>query len=133
LPIILEKSLNVGTNLHWIRVKGRESNSSEVDKMNKVYKYLLSLVAVIIIIFGYVQYKHASTENAVRDYLFVSEGLSMDSVETDPFIANLQGHKNWMVSVKIEGDPKTYYYFVNDEEQVVLESYVENGVENVQH
>ncbi|MGY3189672.1 hypothetical protein [Lysinibacillus sp. TE18511] len=46
-------------------------------------------------------------------------------------MANLSGSKNWMVSVKIEGDSKTYYYYLNRENKVVLESYVEHGVEKV--
>ncbi len=99
--------------------------------MKIIYKLLLGLLVVIAIIFGYVQYKFISADNAVTEYLTVSAGISEDFIKTEPFIANLRGDKNWMVSVEIEGDSKIYYYYLNDEDKVVLESYIENGVENV--
>ncbi|MFJ8458226.1 hypothetical protein ACIQ57_03740 [Lysinibacillus xylanilyticus] len=99
--------------------------------MKKIYKISLVLLILLSIIFGYIQFKFNSTNKAVMDYLIDSEGLSKDSLKTEPFMANLSGSKNWMVSVKIEGDSKTYYYYLNRENKVVLESYVENGVEKV--
>ncbi|MEX3744794.1 hypothetical protein [Lysinibacillus xylanilyticus] len=99
--------------------------------MKKIYKISLVLLILLSIIFGYIQFKFNSTNKAVMDYLIDSEGLSKDSLITEPFMANLSGSKNWMVSVKIEGDSKTYYYYLNRENKVVLESYVENGVEKV--
>lgn len=86
---------------------------------------------MIIIVIGYVQYKFISSENEVINYLTVNEGFSEDSIDTEPFIANLEGDKNWMVSVKIKGDSATYYYFLNDKNKVVLESYTKNREEKV--
>ncbi|MFJ8236191.1 hypothetical protein ACIQ34_10635 [Ureibacillus sp. NPDC094379] len=99
--------------------------------MGKIYKYLLGLVAVIVIIFGFIQYQLHSTEKAVQNYLLEDEGLSATNIETEPFIANLAGDKNWMVAVQVEDDAKTYSYFLNNKGQVVLESYIENGVVNI--
>ncbi|MBM7608495.1 flagellar basal body-associated protein FliL [Lysinibacillus composti] len=99
--------------------------------MKEIYKYLLGLVAVIAIVFGFVQYQLHSTEKAVQNYLLENEGLSAMNIETEPFIANLAGDKNWMVSVKVDDDAKTYSYFLNNKGNVVLESYVENGVVKV--
>ena len=44
--------------------------------------------------------------NIVIEYLTVKEDISEESITSEPFIANLSGDKNWMVSVKIEDDPK---------------------------
>ena len=95
--------------------------------MKKIYKFLLGLLIVVVIIFGYVQYKFITVENAVIEYLTVKEDISEESITSEPFIANLSGDKNWMVSVKIEDDPKTYAYYLNKQKKIVLESYVENG------
>ncbi|WP_400246116.1 hypothetical protein AB3U99_05420 [Niallia sp. JL1B1071] len=99
--------------------------------MKKVYKLLTSLAVILCIVFAYVQYKFISTENAVEKYLIITEKHTKDTIKKDSFIANLPGNKNWMVSVKIKGDSKTYFYFLNRNDKVVLESYVENGVEHV--
>lgn len=99
--------------------------------MKKIYKFLIGLLVVIVIIIGYVQYKFISSENEVTNYLTVNEGFSEDSIDTEPFIANLEGDKNWMVSVKIKGDSTTYYYYLNDKNKVVLESYTKNREEKV--
>ncbi|MDI7741986.1 hypothetical protein QMK38_08220 [Lysinibacillus fusiformis] len=99
--------------------------------MKKIYKYLISIFIVLVIIIGFVQYKFISAENAVLEYLIENEGVLEDSIESEPFIANLSGDKNWMVSVNIKNDPRSYYYYLNHEKKVVLESYTENGVENV--
>ncbi|MDM5333915.1 hypothetical protein QUF56_11815 [Ureibacillus composti] len=99
--------------------------------MKEIYKYLLGLLAVIAIVFGFVQYQLHSTEKAVKNYLLENEGLSATDFETEAFIANLAGDKNWMVSVKIDDDAKTYSYFLNNKGHVVLESYIENGVVNI--
>lgn len=86
---------------------------------------------MLAIIIGYVQCKFISVENAVLDYLMDDEGVAQDTIESEPFIANLAGNKNWMLSVKIKNDSKSYYYYLNKEKKVVLESYTENGVENI--
>lgn len=82
---------------------------------------------MLVISVGYVQYKFISTEKAVIKYLTDNKQLSEESISTKPFIANLQGNKNWMISVRVEGDAKTYSYFLNDDDKVVLESYVDSG------
>lgn len=99
--------------------------------MKKLIKILLVVLLGGLSVYGFVQYKFISSENMVRDYLTAEEGVPENSIITEPFIANLEGEKNWMVSVKIEGHTSTYYYYVNKHKKIVLESYVESGVENV--
>lgn len=101
------------------------------DNLKKFIKLLLGLCIVAAIISGYVQYKLLSTKSAVNEYLTVTQGVSEDTFKADSFIANLQGNKNWMISVEMEDDARTYYYYLNDDNKVVLESYVESGIENV--
>lgn len=99
--------------------------------MKVIYTFILCLVIIIITGVGYVQYKFITTENEVTEYLTVSEKLAEESIMIKPFIANLSGDKNWMVSVMIKDDNKKYYYYLNNEGKVVLESIVESGKENV--
>lgn len=35
-----------------------------------------------------------------------------------------------MVSIKLKNDAKTYYYYIHHDE-IILESYIENGTEHV--
>ena len=81
---------------------------------------------------GYIQYKKAVVEQSVIEYLTTKRNISKsDIISSEPFIANLPGDKNWMVSIRLKDDQKTYYYYKN-KNKVILESYVENGVEHVQ-
>jgi hypothetical protein len=99
------------------------------DNVKVIYKFLLCLAIIIITAIGFVQYKFITTENEVMEYLTVNKKLQEESIKTKPFIANLSGDKNWMVSVMIKEDNKKYYYYLNNEGKVVLESTVENGTE----
>jgi hypothetical protein len=63
----------------------------------------------------------------VINYLTAEKQISKESITSKPFIANLSGEKNWEVLIKIEGDPKTYAFYVKKQKKIVLESYVENG------
>ncbi|MED1472707.1 hypothetical protein [Bacillus salipaludis] len=95
--------------------------------MKKIQIFFLSLLIVVGGILGYVKYKLISVENAVNKYLTTEAHVPKKLISTDPFIANLSGSKNWMVLVKIKGDPKAYSYFKNDEGKIVLESYTINN------
>ncbi|OLN23946.1 hypothetical protein BTO30_00515 [Domibacillus antri] len=100
--------------------------------MKKIGTVLLILFTFIGIGFSYIQYKKSNVEESVIKYLTTEKNISKrDIISSEPFIANLQGDKKWMVSIKLKDDEKTYYYYKNKNE-VVLESYVENGVEHVQ-
>lgn len=100
--------------------------------MKKLGTILLILLTFIGSGFGYIQYKKSNVEQNVIDYLTTENNISKsDIISSEPFIANLQGDKNWMVSIQLKDDDKTYYYYKNKNE-VILESYVENGVEHVQ-
>lgn len=100
--------------------------------MRKIGIGLLILFIFIGIGFSYIQYKKSSVEQGVIKYLTTEKNiLNKDIISSEPFIANLQGYKNWMVSIKLKDDNKTYYYYENKNE-IILESYEENGVEHVQ-
>lgn len=100
--------------------------------MRKIGAVLAVLIIFIGIGFTYIQYKKSNVEDSVIEYLVTEKNISKDNIiSSEPFIANLQGNKNWMVGIKLKNDDRTYYYYKNKNE-VVLESYVENGVEYVQ-
>ncbi|WP_062514693.1 DUF3139 domain-containing protein [Halobacillus sp. KGW1] len=98
--------------------------------MKKMGAIVFSVLLIIGIGFGYVQYKKVSVEQRVMEYLTTEKHLKeSDIVSSEPFIANLRGDKNWMVSVRLKDDERTYYYY-RSKGKVVLESYVEDGVEH---
>ncbi|WP_148629505.1 DUF3139 domain-containing protein [Bacillus sp. E214] len=100
--------------------------------MRKIGATVLILLTFIGIGLGYIQYKKSTVEQRIIEYLTTEENISKnDIISSEPFIANLRGDKNWMVSIRLKDDNKTYYYYKNKNE-VILESYVENGVEHVQ-
>lgn len=45
----------------------------------------------------------------------------------DPFISNLSGANNWMVAVTLKGNSKIYSYYLNNQNELVLESFEKNG------
>ncbi|ODG93391.1 MULTISPECIES: hypothetical protein [Bacillaceae] len=100
--------------------------------MKKIGKFVLIFIIFIGIGFSYIQYKKSNVEKSVTKYLTTEKNISKnDIISSEPFIANLQGDKNWMVSIKLKNDDKTYYYY-KSKNKVILESYVENGEEHVQ-
>lgn len=101
--------------------------------MKKVCKWLIgSVVLIALLVTGYVQYKFFIVENYVTEYVVNVKGIPEASFKTEPFIANLPGEKNWMVSVKEDGNTRTYFYYVNKENQIVRESYVIDRVEHIE-
>lgn len=100
--------------------------------MKKIGMVLLILFIFIGIGFSYIQYKKSNVEESVIKYLTTEKNISKsDIISSEPFIANLQGDKNWMVSIKLKDDNKTYFYY-KSKGKVILESYTENRVEHVQ-
>ncbi len=97
--------------------------------MKKVFTFIFILFILIGGIFGYVKYKQYTVEKAVLEYLITDENISEEDITAEPFIANLSGEKNWMVSIKIKDDPKTYSYYKNKDNKIVLESYVDGNYE----
>ncbi|MFJ7746621.1 hypothetical protein [Peribacillus sp. NPDC097295] len=96
-------------------------------RLKKIYKFLLGLLIVVGMIYGYVQYKFNSVESSVIEFLTVNEDIPERSFTSEPFISNLPGDRNRMVFVKIDGDPIKYTYYLNEQKQIVLESYIKNG------
>ncbi|WP_273126889.1 hypothetical protein [Bacillus weihaiensis] len=100
--------------------------------MKKALAIVLIVLIFIGIGFSYIQYKKSYVEQRVIEYLTTEKNISRsDIISSEPFIANLQGDKNWMVSIRLKDDDKTYYYYKNNN-KVILESYIENAVEHVQ-
>ncbi|MFU0789249.1 MAG: hypothetical protein ACFWT6_04795 [Virgibacillus proomii] len=55
-----------------------------------------------------------------------------DILSSEPFISNLKGDKNCMVSIiKLKNDNKIYFYYQNNDNKIILESYNEDGVEHI--
>lgn len=87
------------------------------------------MLIIIIVIWGYIQFKKNYARNAVYEYLIEEKHIPEGNIKfADPFIANLRGSKNWMVAVGLKGDEKVYYYY-KDKNKIILESWTENGVE----
>lgn len=100
--------------------------------MRKLGRIALILLLLVGIVFGYNQFKMLNVEKSVMEHLTNEKNISEDEIiSSESFIANLEGDKNWMVSIKIKDDDKTYYYYKSKGE-IILESYTENGVEHVQ-
>ena len=97
--------------------------------MKKVFTFIFILFILIGGIFGYVKYKLYTVEKAVLEYLITDENISEEDITAEPFIANLSGEKNWMVSIKIKDDTKTNSYYKNKDNKIVLESYVDENYE----
>lgn len=99
-------------------------------KLKKAGFFLIALAIIVTSVFGAYKYKMNTVESAVLEYLMTNENIPEDRILTaEGFIANLPGERNWMVAVKLKDDNKSYYYFKNKSDKVILESYVENGVE----
>lgn len=100
--------------------------------MKKAATFLLVLAIIVISIFVWYKFKINAVEGAVLNYLITEERIPKDNiVQAKGFIDNLPGDRMWMVSVKIKDEDKTYFYYKNKYEKVILESYVENGTEYV--
>lgn len=83
-------------------------------------------------VFGFIIYQKSNLENAVVDYLISEENIAKSKIITsEAFIANLSGARNYMVSVKLKNDDKSYFYY-RENGKIHLESYTENGREFVQ-
>lgn len=98
--------------------------------MFNLKKVLIGISVLMILVafgFGYVKYKKYNVEKAVLNYLITEEGIPKKKINTEPFIANMPGNENWMVKVEIEGDSKTYSYYLNKDGKIVLDSYIEDG------
>ncbi|KIL51668.1 hypothetical protein KP77_11800 [Jeotgalibacillus alimentarius] len=100
--------------------------------MKKAFMILLILAVLTAAGFGSVKVVQASVEKSVIEYLINEKNIPEDQIVfSESFIANLPGDKNWMVSIRLKDDAKTYYYY-RSSGKIVLESYTESGVEYVQ-
>lgn len=78
----------------------------------------------VICSLGFVQYKKADVKKSVLAYLTTEGNINqLDIVSTEPFISNVSGDKNWMVSVRLKDDNNTYYYYKNNKNKIILESF----------
>ena len=90
-------------------------------------KFLIAVAIIAIGVTAYIQGKLYIAKAEVKEYL---EAEGADVAKIDTFMANLSGDKNWMVVVELKGEDGHYYYYYDREnEKVVLESYIVDGVE----
>ncbi|MDN7242294.1 hypothetical protein QWY14_10815 [Planococcus sp. N028] len=100
--------------------------------MKKGWLYVIALLVLIIGAIGMYNLKMYTIERAVLNHLITEENIPEDRIiMTEGFIANLPGERNWMVVVKLKEEEKTYYFYKDKNDQVILESYVLYGYESV--
>ncbi|MFC7372571.1 hypothetical protein ACFQPF_12910 [Fictibacillus iocasae] len=99
--------------------------------MLKKLGIMIGIVLLLIgSVYGYITYKKNDVKEDVLHFLTSEKKISEENIVTaEPFIANLRGNKNWMVSVKLKDDSRTYYYYKNDKDEIIMESYTEKQVE----
>lgn len=99
----------------------------------KKFMIFLSLIAILIgSIFFYIEIKKDILESDVIEYLIAEKGLNEnDIISSEPFISNLRGSKNFMVSVQLKNDDIIYRYYKN-KGKIILESYIKDGMEYVE-
>ena len=92
--------------------------------MKKFGIFLGIVILIGLSIFGYIETKKYLVKNDVHTYLSKEKNIKEADIEVlDPFVANLDGDKNWLVYVKIKNDSKKYYYYKNsDTDRILLES-----------
>lgn len=92
--------------------------------MKKFGIFLGIVILIGLSIFGYIETKKYLVKNDVHTYLLKEKNIKEADIEAlDPFVANLDGDKNWLVYVKIKNDSKKYYYYKNsDTDRILLES-----------
>ncbi|MFC4386430.1 hypothetical protein ACFOZ1_01275 [Gracilibacillus marinus] len=81
------------------------------------------VLLIVMSIYGYVTFKKVSLKNDVEDYLLFTGVNEDDIVMLTPLIANIEGDKNFQVSVRFKDDENIYYYYKDTkEDKVILES-----------
>lgn len=93
-----------------------------MSKFKKILLFFISILIIIGISIGYVQFKLFTAERKVEHYLINQENISKEKIiYIDSFFANLSGDKNWLVWVEIKGDEKKYhYYYDSSKDEVIL-------------
>lgn len=95
--------------------------------MKKLMIFLLIILFLVGSVFFYIEFRKNKLESDVIEYLMTEKGLSRDDiVVSEPFISNLRGSRNFMVSIQLKNDDRTYSYY-KDKGKIILESYVEDG------
>lgn len=98
------------------------------SKLSKLLKFVLIILIFVVVAFSYFSYKKCEVRIAVEDYLYEELGLSEKEVlGITPNTPNLLGDKHWMAYVKLKDDKKGYFYYKNEKDEVLLESYNLNG------
>lgn len=99
-------------------------------RSTKIYSVIVLIIMIIIGYNLYSFYKLSAVKAFVEEYL-EEEGYIDDDISLiDTFKSNLAGDRHWMVVVRLEGDPKVYYYF-KSKNQLILESYILDDNDNV--
>ncbi|GIO21448.1 hypothetical protein [Oceanobacillus sp. J11TS1] len=99
--------------------------------MKKIIWIIILIIGIGIS--GYFFCAKNNLENDVIEHVMVEKNIPKENiVSSKAFVANLPGVRNYMVSIKIENDTNTYFYYKNKNDEIILESYTdENGEEHV--
>jgi len=99
-------------------------------RSTKIYSLIVFIIIIIIGYNLYSIYKLSGVKAFVEDYLEEEGYMDDDIILLDTVKSNLPGDKHWMVVVRLEGDPKVYYYF-KSQNKLILESYILDDYDNV--
>ena len=101
--------------------------------MKKIWLILWFLLLVSFAAYQFVIYEKQKLEEAVVEHVIEEKNITKDEIVLySAFISNLPGERNFMVSVQLNDDPRTYFYVRGRENKIYLESYTdENRVEHL--
>jgi len=118
-------------------LKNQTINLRECIEISKKFKVILSVVILLILVIGstlaFNKYKMKTLEEDVFEYVMKEKKVSRNDLTGGAYYSKLQGDKKYLVDVKIKGDSNIYAYYRNKNNQIKLESYMdENREEHVE-
>jgi len=107
-----------------------EDETNGGKRSSKIYSVIVLIIVIIIGYNLYSFYRLNAVKIFVEEYL-EEEGYINDDISLiDTFKSNLEGDRHRMVVVRLEEDPKVYYYF-KSQNKLILESYILDDYDNV--
>ena len=88
-------------------------------------------VLLALFLIGYYLLRRLYIKRTVYIHL-QNEGYERNTIlYIKPFTSFLKGNKKVLVAVAIKEDDKLYYYYMNEKNNVSLDSYIRNGQEYI--
>lgn len=101
--------------------------------LNRYINVSVLLLCGILILFGCSNNAKENSSKGLKEEVieFVAKEKDVDKnkIDASNFTPNLQGEKNKQISIKIDGDKKTYNYYKNKEGDIKLFSYIDENRE----